>query len=288
MTDIAAPVAHQFLNTSYVMDKKLPYTYTIWCHNQNAARNPSTNVDTESSGLVDTASGLDSATVVMRNGRQINTSAWYRITSFSTVNHYWACVKALLDRPRMVSNGMLFIMRGDITPDWSDEANIAGGRISWKLNKPEASACWENLCCLLVSGAFEPAFGKYDIRGISISPKKDSNIIKLWLGKTISDTDLADTILPEQCIFREKLTIFRANADSAALLAGNATSDCVSRRPYVNSRPRLGTANTRKWAPSRKSASPTILTSSGESMVHNHVHEVSSVTTSCVMVNKTI
>lgn len=199
----------------FVMDRKLDHKYTVWCHNQNAARNTSSD-----------------GTHNEPTRKNINTSAWYYVSSFTTVNQYWACIKALINRPRMVSNGMIFIMRDDIHPDWANTDNISGGRISWKLEKSEAESCWENLCCLFVSGEFESTFGKYETRGISISPKKASNIIKLWLGKVMSDDDVNDVKLPDQCIFKDKLMIFRSNADSAALVSTNYAKNDVKNTSY--------------------------------------------------------
>lgn len=196
-------------NSAYVVDKKLAHTYTMWCHNQNAAT-PNANI-----------SGADTAISNSSRAKHVNTTAWYKVTSFSTINQYWACIKALLDRPRMVSNGMIFIMKDDIHPDWANTDNITGGRISWKLEKPEAASCWENLCCLFVSGEFESIFGQYETRGISISPKKASNIIKLWLGNVVSDEVVSGITLPDKCIFKDKLMIFRSNSESAAINTAN-------------------------------------------------------------------
>lgn len=223
MTDTIADITKTLNTSSFIMNRKLNHTYTIWCHNQNAATNtPHTITD---------ANGHETP---ITTNRRINTDPWYNVTSFSTVNQFWASVKAFLDRPRMISNGMLFIMRDGISPDWSNDVNINGGRISWKLDKPEAAACWENICCLLISGEFDKMFGEYSIHGISISPKKASNIIKLWLGKTVSDSVMSSIELPEKCIFKDKLMIFRANADSstfvscASVQSNGSTNDTLS------------------------------------------------------------
>ena len=161
----------------YLMDKYLGNNYTLWCHDLNASK-------------------------------------WHNTATFNTVNQYWACIKALNDRPRMVSNGMIFIMRDNANPDWSDSTNINGGRISWKLDKSETCLYWENIATMLVSGDFDKLFGDYGIHGVSVSPKKNSNIIKLWLEKLVPSTVIENITLPDHCLFKDKLKIFRANIDS--------------------------------------------------------------------------
>lgn len=235
--------------SSYVIHKLLGQTYTIWCHNQNSGK-------------------------------------WYNISSFKTMSQYWACMKAMLDRPRMVSNGMLFIMKGDVNPNWSNDDNIKGGRISWKLTKPEASECWENICSLFVSGEFDKIFGAYDCRGVSISPKKDSNIIKLWVNSLIPEDVMSSAVLPDYCIFKSSMMIFRSNEDALAISNSkkNATGYKPRSRNTLNSQYNTGNDNKsipnntkindrierpivgRKWAP-RTSSSPVESVSTYETSV---------------------
>lgn len=181
-----------------ITDNYLGHEYTLWCHDQNASK-------------------------------------WHNAVTFNTVNQYWACIKSVLDRPRMVSNGMIFIMRDGINPDWSEGDNINGGRISWKLDKNETATCWENIATMLVAGDFDTLFGDYGVNGVSVSPKKNSNIIKLWLAKLVPDDIVKNTTLPPHCIFHDKLMIFRTNVASVAtqpvLLHNNLPGNYSSNLP---------------------------------------------------------
>jgi len=79
-------------------------------------------------------------------------------------------------------NGMFFIMRENVTPRWEDENNMNGGCFSFKVSKMEMQdKIFETSCKTL--GETIGKSGKYssNITGISISPKKNYYIIRLWL-----------------------------------------------------------------------------------------------------------
>jgi hypothetical protein len=88
-----------------------------------------------------------------------------------------------------VSEGMFFLMRKldkdtCIYPQWEDEHNIDGGYWSFKIPKDKCEQVWFTLMkhvlgeCLLY-----PDKDYLLINGISISPKKNFSIIKIWLKK---------------------------------------------------------------------------------------------------------
>jgi hypothetical protein len=81
-----------------------------------------------------------------------------------------------------LQNGMFFIMREDIFPTWEDPDNREGCSISFKI---PASKLHEEWCFILERVLTEDILKEKDkyeeINGISISPKKEFNIIKLWL-----------------------------------------------------------------------------------------------------------
>lgn len=79
-------------------------------------------------------------------------------------------------------NGMFFIFREHITPRWEDDNNVNGGCYSIKLSKEEAEEKWFELC----SDVLGEVFGKDDtfsdnINGISITPKKNANLVRIWM-----------------------------------------------------------------------------------------------------------
>ncbi len=85
-----------------------------------------------------------------------------------------------------VSEGMFFLMRkfgeGDyINPLWEDKYNRNGGFWSFKVNKEEAIDIWNSLSDYLVCEKISKYLrDNMMINGISISPKRNFCIIKIW------------------------------------------------------------------------------------------------------------
>jgi hypothetical protein len=82
----------------------------------------------------------------------------------------------------LFSNGMFFIMREHILPQWEDENNENGGCFSFKLNKSNLNDNFFNICGMVL-GETLGKNSKYsdNINGISISPKKNYHILRIWL-----------------------------------------------------------------------------------------------------------
>lgn len=82
----------------------------------------------------------------------------------------------------MIKNCMLFLMRKDIKPIWEDEKNRKGGCFSYKVSNKNVFRAWKNLCYLM----FGETISKNNdflscVNGITISPKKNFCIIKIWM-----------------------------------------------------------------------------------------------------------
>ena len=81
----------------------------------------------------------------------------------------------------LVKNCMLFLMRKGIQPTWEDEHNKYGGCFSYKINNRNVTYSWKNLSYVLLGETLTThELSKY-INGITISPKKNFCIIKIWL-----------------------------------------------------------------------------------------------------------
>jgi translation initiation factor 4E len=112
-----------------------------------------------------------------------------------------------------IRNCMLFVMRDGITPMWEDKQNRDGGCFSYKVSNKFVPEVWKNLFYCL-SG--ESLCNKYEhnayVNGITISPKKNFCIIKIWL----SNTKLQDpgciinipNLLKQGCLFKKHLPEF--------------------------------------------------------------------------------
>ena len=84
--------------------------------------------------------------------------------------------------PKLVKNCMLFIMRKGITPLWEDPKNRDGGCFSYKINNKVVYDCWKKLTYSLVGETLSSNKKiQNSINGITISPKKNFCIIKIWL-----------------------------------------------------------------------------------------------------------
>ena len=109
-----------------------------------------------------------------------------------------------------VSEGMFFVMRKldnnvCIYPQWEDEHNIEGGYWSFKIPKDKCEDIWFRLMKHVLGECLLSQSQEYSlINGISISPKKNFSIVKIWLKKNINinihtllDNTIDFLILPE-------------------------------------------------------------------------------------------
>ena len=81
-----------------------------------------------------------------------------------------------------LQNGMFFIMRENIFPTWEDPDNREGCCISFKIPASKLHEDWNNIVERVLTEDILKDTNKWEeINGISISPKKEFNIIKLWL-----------------------------------------------------------------------------------------------------------
>ena len=82
----------------------------------------------------------------------------------------------------VIKNCMLFVMREGITPMWEDPRNRDGGCFSYKISNKYVPEVWKQLFYLIVGETLcnDTAFSKH-LNGITVSPKKNFCIIKIWL-----------------------------------------------------------------------------------------------------------
>jgi hypothetical protein len=82
----------------------------------------------------------------------------------------------------MVKYSMLFYMRQGISPLWEDPKNRSGGCFSYKVVNKHVVQVWKHMM-YLVSGESLGTNDYYNqaINGITISPKKNFCILKIWL-----------------------------------------------------------------------------------------------------------
>ena len=108
---------------------------------------------------------------------------------------------------KMINNCMLFLMRKDILPLWEDDKNKNGGCFSYKVSNKNVASVWKNLSYSLVGECLtEDKKLRPTITGITISPKKNFCIIKIWMSTCNHQNpriiELMDHIKPDGCLFK--------------------------------------------------------------------------------------
>ncbi len=89
----------------------------------------------------------------------------------------------MLKQYENVNCGMFFLMKDGIKPIFEDEQNINGGYWSLRVNKKETSNYWRKIIYyLVVEGILEDSENEDFINGISIGPKINNCIFKIWNG----------------------------------------------------------------------------------------------------------
>jgi len=99
---------------------------------------------------------------------------------------------------------MLFLMKENIMPMWEDVHNKNGGCFSYKLTS-HINNYWRDVSYSITGKTLTKMedFNK-DITGISISPKKNFCILKLWMGSCVYQDPTKISILkPDGCIFKK-------------------------------------------------------------------------------------
>jgi len=81
-----------------------------------------------------------------------------------------------------LQNGMFFLMRDDIFPTWEYPDNRSGCCISFKIPCSHIKEEWDLILQRCISEDILQDPAKFtELNGISFSPKKEFNILKLWL-----------------------------------------------------------------------------------------------------------
>lgn len=104
----------------------------------------------------------------------------------------------------LLSTCMFFCMKEHVKPVWEDPANKQGGCFSYKITQSIAD-CWRNVAYSMVGKTLskEKVF-QDSINGISISPKKNFCILKVWMSScSFQDASKITYLKPTGCIFKK-------------------------------------------------------------------------------------
>lgn len=133
--------------------------------------------------------------------------SYIEILSFNTFEEFWMLDKFI--RKDMIENGMFFIMADPVLPIWEDEKNIRGGCVSWKVDRKNSYKLWIDTVGHFIS----QNLGEYTnkINGVSISPKKNSSIIKFWFSEEI---DIENMNLPASFLLANDKIIYKSHVQN--------------------------------------------------------------------------
>ncbi|MBM3454254.1 MAG: eukaryotic translation initiation factor EIF4E family protein [Bacteroidetes bacterium] len=109
---------------------------------------------------------------------------------------------------KLVTNCMLFWMRDGINPIWEDARNRNGGCFSYKVVNKDVPECWKQLTYALVGNTISSDSSLISVvNGITISPKKNFCIVKIWLSNcNFQNAGMINEmvgITPHGCLFKK-------------------------------------------------------------------------------------
>lgn len=135
--------------------------------------------------------------------------SYKKILSFDKLEEFITLTESLPDK--LISNCMLFIMKDNIKPIWEDVHNKNGGCFSYKISNKSVATIWRKFSYKLVGNSLlKKGCNKINnINGITISPKKNFCIIKIWFSDCSNQDpetiDYFKGVDSHGCLFRKHL-----------------------------------------------------------------------------------
>ena len=137
----------------------------------------------------------------------------WELSSYSSIMKHIDCVETIVAlnnqiHDNIIRNCMLFVMRDGITPMWEDPRNRNGGCFSYKVSNKCVPDVWRNLFAGLCGETLtcDKLHSKH-VNGITISPKKNFCIIKIWLSVgNLQDPSIItpiNNLLKLGCLFKK-------------------------------------------------------------------------------------
>ena len=133
--------------------------------------------------------------------------SYKRIHTFCTAEDTIAITETLPEA--LVKNCMLFIMRDGIMPLWEEPKNRNGGCFSYKVSNKCVCEVWRDLTYVLVGESLSNNSPFVNcVTGITISPKKNFCIIKIWMTNCDNQNPNVVTselkgLSPQGCLFKK-------------------------------------------------------------------------------------
>ena len=134
-------------------------------------------------------------------------TSYIPIATFTTVEDTLAVTETL--PAVLVENCMLFVMKEGIRPTWEDPKNRNGGCFSYKISNKNVYKVWKDLTYVVAGSTISKNMGFVNcVTGITISPKKNFCIIKIWMADCNNQNPAIVTndvkgISPVGCLFKK-------------------------------------------------------------------------------------
>jgi len=133
--------------------------------------------------------------------------SYIQICTFVTVEETIGVTESLPST--LIENCMLFVMKEGIKPMWEDPQNRNGGCFSYKISNKNVYKVWKDLTYVVVCSSISKNMNFVNcVTGISISPKKNFCIIKIWMNDcknqnpSVVTTDVKN-LAQQGCLFKK-------------------------------------------------------------------------------------
>ena len=140
------------------------------------------------------------------DNKEWDINSFQKISRIDNLLDFWKLYNSLTNIH--LQYGMFFLMRNDILPMWEEERNKDGGSWSFKIMKKETISAWVELSVSAIGEniMLDDIYSEH-INGITISPKKNFSIIKIWISdKKFDDIQYLNKQIPnfnfEEAIFK--------------------------------------------------------------------------------------
>lgn len=107
-----------------------------------------------------------------------NLASFTLVGQVKTWCEFWSLIEGL--RTEAIADGMFFFMRDPIPPLWENHQNIRGGSYSIRVQRKDAGETYVSYVIATMLGTLTKDGAANTVNGISISPKKGFNILKMW------------------------------------------------------------------------------------------------------------
>jgi len=133
--------------------------------------------------------------------------SYKKVYQFKTVEEAIAITESL--PTDLVKNCMLFVMRDGVTPMWEDVKNRNGGCFSYKVSNKNVFEVWRDLTYAIIGESISTNSTFVNcVTGITISPKKNFCIVKIWMTNCehqnpVIVTNEIRNLTPQGCLFKK-------------------------------------------------------------------------------------